>query len=204
MSLSPLHGLLLSVSSSMPSANSTVAASGTGVVFLNGDTCGRWKAAEAFAFLSAVVWLVSAIVVCFEPWYQILATRDLEILTWMIGCLVHFPQRQLHWPSPLEPLCRLNGAASLSRVSSSHVACWVMRQLPRRFLRLDVIGFLYQRASCCVAAFDTCMLDLFYWLNNSHFHHHNHPWLSLSWEILVIDIIDTPVNLLMIMIHAAW
>lgn len=33
--------------------------------FLSGDTCGRWKAAEAFAFLSAFVWLVSGIVVCF-------------------------------------------------------------------------------------------------------------------------------------------
>lgn len=35
--------------------------------FLSGDTCGRWKAAEAFAFLSAFVWLVSGIVVCFGP-----------------------------------------------------------------------------------------------------------------------------------------
>lgn len=26
--------------------------------------CGRWKAAEAFSFLSAIVWLMSAIVVC--------------------------------------------------------------------------------------------------------------------------------------------
>jgi hypothetical protein len=26
--------------------------------------CGRWKAAEAFSFLSAILWLVSAIVVC--------------------------------------------------------------------------------------------------------------------------------------------
>jgi hypothetical protein len=26
--------------------------------------CGRWKAAEAFSFLSAIVWLVSALVVC--------------------------------------------------------------------------------------------------------------------------------------------
>ncbi|KAJ5966352.1 hypothetical protein N7481_013066 [Penicillium waksmanii] len=26
------------------------------------DVCGRWKAAEAFAFLSAIVWLVSALV----------------------------------------------------------------------------------------------------------------------------------------------
>lgn len=31
--------------------------------FLSGDTCGRWKAAEAFAFISAFVWLVSGIVV---------------------------------------------------------------------------------------------------------------------------------------------
>ncbi|KKK18016.1 hypothetical protein ARAM_005633, partial [Aspergillus rambellii] len=26
--------------------------------------CGRWKAAEAFSFLSAIVWLVSALLVC--------------------------------------------------------------------------------------------------------------------------------------------
>ncbi|EYE98371.1 MARVEL domain-containing protein [Aspergillus ruber CBS 135680] len=30
--------------------------------FLSGDTCGRWKAAEAFAFISAIVWLASGIV----------------------------------------------------------------------------------------------------------------------------------------------
>ena len=35
--------------------------------FLSGDTCGRWKAAEAFAFISAFVWLVSGIVVRILP-----------------------------------------------------------------------------------------------------------------------------------------
>ncbi|KAJ5794917.1 hypothetical protein N7457_001516 [Penicillium paradoxum] len=30
--------------------------------FRGNDTCGRWKAAEAFSFLSAIVWLVSGIV----------------------------------------------------------------------------------------------------------------------------------------------
>jgi hypothetical protein len=34
--------------------------------FRGDQTCGRWKAAEAFSFLSAIVWLVSAIVVCDE------------------------------------------------------------------------------------------------------------------------------------------
>lgn len=29
----------------------------------NDDFCGRWKAAEAFSFLSAIVWLASAFVV---------------------------------------------------------------------------------------------------------------------------------------------
>lgn len=33
--------------------------------FRGDAVCGRWKAAEAFSFLSAIVWLVSAIVVCF-------------------------------------------------------------------------------------------------------------------------------------------
>jgi hypothetical protein len=32
--------------------------------FRGDDFCGRWKAAEAFSFLSAIIWLVSAIVVC--------------------------------------------------------------------------------------------------------------------------------------------
>lgn len=35
--------------------------------FLSGDTCGRWKAAEAFAFISAIVWLASGIVVRILP-----------------------------------------------------------------------------------------------------------------------------------------
>ncbi|KAJ5104926.1 hypothetical protein NUU61_002273 [Penicillium alfredii] len=30
--------------------------------FFNNSVCGRWKAAEAFSFLSAILWLVSAIV----------------------------------------------------------------------------------------------------------------------------------------------
>lgn len=29
------------------------------------NTCSRWKAAEAFSFISAIVWLASALVVCF-------------------------------------------------------------------------------------------------------------------------------------------
>jgi hypothetical protein len=29
----------------------------------NSDYCGRWKAAEAFSFLSAIIWLVSGILV---------------------------------------------------------------------------------------------------------------------------------------------
>lgn len=32
-----------------------------------GRGCSRWKAAEAFSFLSAVVWLVSGFVVCIDP-----------------------------------------------------------------------------------------------------------------------------------------
>ena len=33
--------------------------------YFSGDSvCARWKAAEAFSFLSAIVWLVSALVVC--------------------------------------------------------------------------------------------------------------------------------------------
>lgn len=34
--------------------------------FRGDQTCGRWKAAEAFSFLSAIVWLASGIVVCDE------------------------------------------------------------------------------------------------------------------------------------------
>lgn len=30
----------------------------------HGDSCGRWKAAEAFSFISACVWMVSGLVVC--------------------------------------------------------------------------------------------------------------------------------------------
>lgn len=30
------------------------------------DICGRWRAAEAFSFLSAIIWLVSGILVCLE------------------------------------------------------------------------------------------------------------------------------------------
>jgi hypothetical protein len=28
------------------------------------SNCGRWKAAEAFSFLSAILWLVSGLLVC--------------------------------------------------------------------------------------------------------------------------------------------
>lgn len=47
--------------------------------FLSGDTCGRWKAAEAFAFISAFVWLVSGIVVRILPDNVVMVFRELTI-----------------------------------------------------------------------------------------------------------------------------
>jgi hypothetical protein len=35
--------------------------------FRGEQMCGRWKAAEAFSFLSAIIWLVSGLVVSFPP-----------------------------------------------------------------------------------------------------------------------------------------
>jgi hypothetical protein len=35
--------------------------------FTSGDLCDRWQAATAFAFLSAIFWLFSGIVVCRPP-----------------------------------------------------------------------------------------------------------------------------------------
>lgn len=32
--------------------------------FVHDSVCGRWKAAEAFSFLSGIMWLVSALIVC--------------------------------------------------------------------------------------------------------------------------------------------
>jgi hypothetical protein len=57
------------------------------------DVCGRWKAAEAFAFLSAIIWLVSALVVCaiasqYKP-------PRINVNNFP-GYLVHFPQARLH------------------------------------------------------------------------------------------------------------
>lgn len=47
--------------------------------FLSGDTCGRWKAAEAFAFISAFVWLVSGIVVRILRDNVVMVFRELTI-----------------------------------------------------------------------------------------------------------------------------
>ena len=55
--------------------------------FRGDQTCGRWKAAEAFSFLSAIVWLVSAIVVCDGIiQYKLISTNKHQ------GDLVHLPR----------------------------------------------------------------------------------------------------------------
>lgn len=40
----------------------------------DGGVCSRWKAVEAFSFVSAILWLVSTIVVCY-PFARILFLR---------------------------------------------------------------------------------------------------------------------------------
>lgn len=47
------------------------------------SVCGRWKAAEAFSFLSAIVWLVSGLVVSI---YYLLSSSYKE----ECFCLIHF------------------------------------------------------------------------------------------------------------------
>ncbi len=60
--------------------------------FRGDQTCGRWKAAEAFSFLSAILWLVSGIVVCDE----ILLLYIDQIANQPPGHLVHLPRPPKH------------------------------------------------------------------------------------------------------------
>lgn len=61
------------------------------------DLCGRWKAAEAFSFLSAIIWLVSGILVCstYSSWFGFV----LILLSGYLLCLAR-------WPSPPKLLLR--------------------------------------------------------------------------------------------------
>lgn len=58
-------GLLVN---SLHDADCGGAFSWSGITLFHNDVCGRWKAAEAFSFLSAIVWLVSGILGIYFVW----------------------------------------------------------------------------------------------------------------------------------------
>lgn len=99
----------------------------------HGDSCGRWKAAEAFSFISACVWMVSGIVVCSSPSAHppiYLSTYlSAEIYLHSSGNLVYFPLPSFQW----SPLRRLN--RSLDRSTSATVLaspyCKTIRNHPK-------------------------------------------------------------------------